>query len=227
MAALEPMPTITLTDQEKAFFKVCTDTAATSGTVVRCAGGWVRDKILGRESDDIDLALDNVSGLQFAEAMKRFLEAEAQASGAAPQRVHISVIKANPEQSKHLETATVKFGPRLEVDMTNLRTETYAAGSRIPTVEMGTAEEDALRRDLTMNALFYNVSTEAVEDWTGRGLADLRGRVCRTPLSPEVRRTTRSCRCGKRPALLRPRRCLVCVFHATSSLCARAFVYST
>ena len=33
-----------------------------SQVVVRIAGGWVRDKLLGFESDDIDVALENCSG---------------------------------------------------------------------------------------------------------------------------------------------------------------------
>jgi tRNA nucleotidyltransferase (CCA-adding enzyme) len=90
-------------------------------------------------------------------------------------------IQANPDQSKHLETATVKVG-RLEVDITNLRTETYNSGSRIPEVRVGTAQEDALRRDLTINALFYNLMTTKVEDCTGMGWPDLQRGLCRTPL---------------------------------------------
>ena len=44
--------------------------------------------------------------------------------------------------------------------------------------------QDAERRDLTVNALFYNLNTRTVEDFTGRGLADLRDGVLRTPLPP-------------------------------------------
>ncbi len=44
--------------------------------------------------------------------------------------------------------------------------------------------QDAERRDLTVNALFYNLNTRSVEDWTGRGLADLKDGVLRTPLPP-------------------------------------------
>lgn len=40
--------------------------------------------------------------------------------------------------------------------------------SRIPDASFGTAEEDALRRDFTVNALFYNVNDGKVEDMTGR-----------------------------------------------------------
>jgi tRNA nucleotidyltransferase (CCA-adding enzyme) len=53
----------------------------------------------------------------------------------------------------------------------------------------GTPLEDAERRDLTINALFYNLQTRSIEDQTGKGLADL-GKVpgvrprIRTPLEP-------------------------------------------
>lgn len=46
--------------------------------------------------------------------------------------------------------------------------------------------QDAMRRDLTINALFYNLDTGGVEDFTGRGLDDLRAGIIRTPLEPRV-----------------------------------------
>jgi tRNA nucleotidyltransferase (CCA-adding enzyme) len=49
----------------------------------------------------------------------------------------------------------------------------------------GTAEEDSLRRDLTINALFYNINTGEVEDFTNRGIQDLKSGIIRTPLDPE------------------------------------------
>jgi tRNA nucleotidyltransferase (CCA-adding enzyme) len=45
----------------------------------------------------------------------------------------------------------------------------------------GTPLEDARRRDLTINSLFYNLHTKMVEDWTGYGLNDLDRKVARTP----------------------------------------------
>lgn len=44
------------------------------------------------------------------------------------------------------------------------------ADSRIPEASFGTAEDDALRRDFTLNALFFNVNDGKVEDMTGRYL---------------------------------------------------------
>lgn len=73
----------------------------------------------------------------------------------------------------------------LECDFVGLRSESYA-DSRIPEqVRLGTPLEDALRRDLTINALFYNVHTRQVEDFTGLGLPDLASRIARTPLAPD------------------------------------------
>ena len=50
----------------------------------------------------------------------------------------------------------------------------------------GTPEEDAFRRDLTANALFYDIANFSVIDWVG-GLADVEARVIRTIGDPAVR----------------------------------------
>lgn len=54
----------------------------------------------------------------------------------------------------------------------------------MPVISIGTPEQDALRRDLTLNALFYNINSGSIEDFTGKGIDDLRNQVCRTPLDP-------------------------------------------
>ncbi|KAL3893195.1 MAG: hypothetical protein SGARI_008323, partial [Bacillariaceae sp.] len=85
---------------------------------VRVAGGWVRDKILGLQTHDVDIALDTCTGVEFATMLKNFVEEQQrkqQQQGnnntAQPQKVcgRIGVIAANPAQSKHLETATMKI----------------------------------------------------------------------------------------------------------------------
>ncbi|CAE7941303.1 CCA1, partial [Symbiodinium sp. KB8] len=105
------------------------------------------------------------------------------AAGEAATRV--AVIQANPEQSKHLETATTKVHGK-EVDFVNLRCEEYAEDSRIPTTKFGSPLDDALRRDFTVNAMFYNVNDGVIEDYTGRGFVDLKAGVIRTPLEPRT-----------------------------------------
>ncbi|MCJ1328635.1 CCA tRNA nucleotidyltransferase, mitochondrial, partial [Thelotrema lepadinum] len=151
---------------------------------LRFAGGWVRDKLLGINSPDIDIAVNNMTGLKFAHMMKDFVsEPNGRRKYDMETLSRISEIPARPEQSKHLETATLKvFG--LAIDLVNLRKETYSEDSRNPQMEFGTPEEDALRRDATINSLFYNLITEEVEDLTGMGLLDMQHKIIRTPLTP-------------------------------------------
>jgi tRNA nucleotidyltransferase (CCA-adding enzyme) len=56
--------------------------------------------------------------------------------------------------------------------------ETYAENSRIPEMSFGTPTEDAMRRDLTINSLFYNIHSKSVEDYSGRGVQDLKTGTC-------------------------------------------------
>ncbi|KDQ20469.1 hypothetical protein BOTBODRAFT_100756 [Botryobasidium botryosum FD-172 SS1] len=146
----------------------------------RIAGGWVRDKLLGLGSNDIDIGLSSIMGVDFAELLVAFLSSKDGNTVDAT----IAKIARNPDQSKHLETAKVKLLDT-EIDLVNLRSEVYTQDSRIPSeIAFGTPLEDALRRDITINALFYNVHTRSVEDLTEKGLDDLRAGAIRTPLPP-------------------------------------------
>ena len=182
---------IVLTDQEQRLRRFLVDVSNYVGTqnghqtpILRFTGGWVRDKLLGTSSKDIDIGIDTLTGLQFSMLMKQFLE---QPHGYDDLGTDIlgklATIKGNPEKSKHLETVTTKiYG--FDVDLVNLRQEKYSETSRNPEMEFGTPEQDALRRDATVNALFYNIMNDDVEDLTGQGLRDLNHKVIRTPLPP-------------------------------------------
>ncbi|EKD21680.1 poly A polymerase head domain-containing protein [Drepanopeziza brunnea f. sp. 'multigermtubi' MB_m1] len=154
---------------------------------LRFAGGWVRDKLLGIPSHDIDTAINAMTGYAFSTKMQEYLKDEENLKKHALEAKdlgNLHKILANPEKSKHLETATTKiFG--FDVDFVNLRKETYSDDSRNPQMEFGTAEEDSLRRDATINALFYNLGTDLVEDFTS-GLEDLAARRIQTPLEPKT-----------------------------------------
>ncbi|EAW14519.1 tRNA adenylyltransferase [Aspergillus clavatus NRRL 1] len=166
--------------------------ADTPHMVLRFTGGWVRDKLLGVDSHDIDVGISSMTGYQFGMALKTYLDdpenlekyKRNHPNGELKEAiVSLHKIEANPEKSKHLETVTTKiFG--LDIDLVNLRKETYTDESRNPQMEFGTAEEDAMRRDATINALFYNLNESKVEDFTGRGFEDMRNKIIRTPLEP-------------------------------------------
>ncbi|KUJ07031.1 uncharacterized protein LY89DRAFT_602116 [Mollisia scopiformis] len=154
---------------------------------LRWAGGWVRDKLLDIPSHDIDTAINSMTGFTFSSKMQDYLKNEDNMKKHSLKDIDLGglhKILANPEKSKHLETATTRI-LGFDVDFVNLRKETYSADSRNPQMEFGTAEEDALRRDATINALFYNLHTDQVEDFS-TGLEDLSAHRIRTPLDPKT-----------------------------------------
>jgi tRNA nucleotidyltransferase (CCA-adding enzyme) len=83
-------------------------------------------------------------GLAFAEHLSAYADAKGFEAGA------ISKIAQNPDQSKHLESATFKLGG-LDLDLVNLRSEAYAENSRIPTeVVRGTHPIAYIRSSMTL-----------------------------------------------------------------------------
>lgn len=179
------------------------DHLAKEPITLRFTGGWVRDKLLGVPSHDIDVAINKMTGFQFGLRLKEYLEipgnpekyglegvatTEKQSAKAGTTDKSKTVgglhkIEANPEKSKHLETVTTRI-LGLDIDLVNLRKETYTDDSRNPQMEFGTPEEDALRRDATVNAMFYNINTQEIEDFTGQGHDDMARHIIRTPLEP-------------------------------------------
>ncbi|KAL2200634.1 hypothetical protein P885DRAFT_27420 [Corynascus similis CBS 632.67] len=206
MAAVsDPLPTITLTPREEQLrslllgaakfiddqdFSSSQEKLPEEGRrdplVLRWAGGWVRDKLLGAESHDIDTAINAMTGEAFVDGLRAYCDDPARRERHGPLRAEdvgrLHTVPRNPDKSKHLATSTIRLCG-LDVDFVNLRRETYTDESRNPTVEFGTAEEDALRRDATVNALFYNLATGQVEDFVG-GIADLKSGLIRTPMEP-------------------------------------------
>jgi tRNA nucleotidyltransferase (CCA-adding enzyme) len=148
-------------------------------SLIYAAVYYLTPQLLGLESNDIDIALSDMMGVAFAEHFVPFLEEKGIAV------TSIAKVDRNPEQSKHLETGKITILGR-ELDLVNLRNEEYAEDSRIPTdvvrrrffllfklsyihhkfKNFGTPLEDARRRDITINSLFYNVHTHSIEDLT-------------------------------------------------------------
>ncbi|KAH6614117.1 tRNA nucleotidyltransferase [Boeremia exigua] len=174
---------------------------ANEKVILRWTGGWVRDKLLGVGSHDIDVAINKMTGEHFGLKLQEYLEipgnaekhgllekseksdklsSKDKAKKIAP---GLHKIEANPEKSKNLETATTNI-MGIDLDLVNLRKEIYNEISRNPQMEFGTAEEDAVRRDATVNAMFFNLHTCQVEDYTGQGFDDMAAKIIRTPLEP-------------------------------------------
>lgn len=155
--------------------------------------------------DDIDFVLSDCSGRDFARYVDEYVKEQQQddiinskypnivfddasSSSKPSQQFTSDGTTANRKlkdykdtQSEHLQTASLRLGP-YSLDFGQMRFEKYNKDSRVPTQTFtARAVQDAFRRDLTINALYYNLNTNRVEDWTERGLEDLYFRNLATP----------------------------------------------
>jgi poly(A) polymerase len=132
-------------------------------------GGFVRDKILGRPTDEIDVVCVG-DGIALAHAV---------ADSFRP--------KPPVSYFKNFGTAQIKL-PDLIVEFVGARRESYRAHSRKPEVEPGTLEDDQKRRDFTINAMamsLNDVDYGAIID-PFNGLKHLKEGLLITPLDPVI-----------------------------------------
>tara|TARA_Y100000310_G_scaffold311548_1_gene357909 strand:- start:2500 stop:4929 length:2430 start_codon:yes stop_codon:yes gene_type:complete len=164
---------IPLTSQEEAIFNLLRETKKKARLNVQMlvAGGWVRDKLLGKQSDDIDIAVD-MPGYNFA---RLIYETARSKEVREPHKVSLEK-SADPEAREPSDDLMVGgiyiYGQKIE--FVPMRTEHYPdPNSRTPAItNTNDPKEDVKRRDLTINAMYYNVDTGQVEDYVG-GYGDL------------------------------------------------------
>lgn len=143
---------------------------------VYLAGGAVRDEILGIKIKDIDLLIDEPNGgILFSNWICK--------------KQNIYIEGSNPVVYPTYGTA--KFNLRdhylhsfelesVDIECVMPRTENYNPDSRNPDVTPGTLQDDAFRRDFTVNSLLKNISTGEILDLTGQGIEDIKTGIIRT-----------------------------------------------
>lgn len=133
-----------------------------AGFTALLAGGCVRDMLLGREPKDFDVATD-----------------------ARPEDVVRCFPRARLVGAKFGVVLVRRFGH--DVEVATFRTDgVYIDGRRPESVSFGTQEQDARRRDFTINGMFLDPEGDRVIDHVG-GQADLAARVLRTIGDPNHR----------------------------------------
>jgi putative nucleotidyltransferase with HDIG domain len=159
---------ISCTPKELFLFKKIAAAAADIGMPCYIIGGFVRDKIIGRPTKDIDIVCLG-DGIALAEQV---------ASRFSP--------TPTVNFFKNFGTAQIKIED-LEIEFVGARKESYQRDSRKPFVAPGTLEDDQNRRDFTINALAISLCNdsygELVDPFNGiQAIADKR---IQTPLAPD------------------------------------------
>ncbi len=135
-------------------------------TAAYVVGGYVRDRFLGKEAQDIDVVVLG-NGVTFADKVSKLWKA------------------TNLVVYERFGTAMLQLGSR-KVEFVGARKESYTRDSRKPSVDEGTLKDDLSRRDFTINAIAASLNGEnpgTVEDpFDGRG--DLKRKLLKTPLDP-------------------------------------------
>ncbi len=126
------------------------------------AGGWVRDFLMGHPSDDIDIVTD----ASVEEVQNIF-------SKTIPVGVNFGIVIV-VEEGHQFEVATFR------------KDQGYKDGRRPIGVDKATPEEDAERRDFTINGMFYDPLKEKLYDYVN-GQEDLKKGVIRAIGNPHER----------------------------------------
>ena len=135
---------------------------AKAGYKAYFAGGWVRDYLMGHPSEDIDIATDAPPDVILSLFPRTLLIGLA---------FGIVVVIVDGHQ---FEVATF----RRDID--------YVDGRKPTSIELATAEEDASRRDFTINGMFYDPLEGVVHDFV-HGADDIKRGVVRTIGDPDAR----------------------------------------
>jgi poly(A) polymerase len=142
-------------------------------------GGCVRDLLLDkdRKPKDFDVATSA------RPEQVRELFRNSRIIGRRFRLVHVLF-----QGGKVIEVATFRKNPKEEVDESGGPAEKASGDELLIRSDnvFGDAYEDALRRDFTINALFYDLEKRQILDWVG-GLEDVRRRVVHTIGDPETR----------------------------------------
>ena len=150
-----------------------TDTLAREGYAAFVVGGAVRDLLLGREPKDFDIAT-NATPDDIRHLFRR-----SRIIGRRFQIVHVYC------GQDLVEVTTFRAAAPQEDDEDEARV-TAADGMLLRDNVFGSQEEDAARRDFTINALYYDPEKQEIWDWHG-GVADAQKKVLRMIGDPAQR----------------------------------------
>jgi putative nucleotidyltransferase with HDIG domain len=176
---------INCTEKELFVFKKIAHAAEELGMETYLIGGFVRDKILGRQTTDADIVCVG-DGIELARAVaKRFNPIPHVSYFKNFGTAHIKINLADNNDFSKVSPTDLEQAA-FDIEFVGARKESYRDHTRKPEVIPGTAEDDQNRRDFTINALAISLNKENYGKLIDpfNGVNDIKKRIIRTPLDP-------------------------------------------
>lgn len=152
-------------------FDLLSDVVSTESVKAWVIGGYVRDHLLKRDhpGKDIDIVVVG-NGIDIARKAAKKMGPD----------IKVSVFR-------NFGTAMFRYND-YDIEFVGARKESYNHGSRKPVVTTGTLEDDQRRRDFTINALAVSLNRETFWELLDpfNGINDLKEKIIRTPLDPDI-----------------------------------------
>jgi len=203
---------INCSDKELFILKKIAEAATALDMPCFLIGGFVRDKILGRQTKDMDIVCVG-DGIALADAVARKFSPAPEVHffknfGTAQIKLQLNSFENNNKINKlsgSINTGVPSLPERgwgeagvpsplekdwdeaaFEIEFVGARKESYTHDSRKPDVEAGSIEDDQNRRDFTINALAISLNVvdfgELVDPFNG--IKDIELKIIQTPLAP-------------------------------------------
>ena len=158
---------IACTDRELEILRTISKAARQLSLPCFVIGGFVRDKIMGRATKDIDIVCIG-DGIELAHATANLMHP----------KPHVNFFK-------NFGTAQFLMDD-VDIEFVGARKESYTYDSRKPMVEPGTLADDQDRRDFTINAMAFSLNEsdfgKVIDPFEGK--EDIAKKIIRTPVSP-------------------------------------------
>ena len=156
---------INCTERELLIFKKIASAGTDTGNSCYVIGGFVRDKIIGRETKDIDIVCIG-DGIELAHKTADYFTP-----------------KPMVNFFKNFGTAQIKIEEE-DIEFVGARKESYSYDSRKPVVASGTLEDDQHRRDFTINTMAISLNKrdygKLIDPFNG--ISDIENKIIKTPL---------------------------------------------
>ncbi len=159
-------------------FDIVSSAAAELNVETYVIGGYVRDFLLSRPyKEDIDFVAVG-DGIKLAKKVAFLIQGKPK----------VQIFKTYGTAMIRYSDVRKKNEKIIELEFVGARKESYSENSRNPKVQTGTLQDDQNRRDFTINAMAISLNKSNYGELLDpfQGIDDLKNKIIRTPLDPDI-----------------------------------------